>query len=550
MTNRLFALAGLLLSASAALADGPHFDYVIRGGRVIDGTGNAWRHADVGVAGDKITFVGGLADGEFTAGETIDANGMVVAPGFIDVHTHADEGLYERPEAENFVRDGVTTIITGNCGASVGDVGEYFRRLAEKPAALNVATLYGHNTVLRAVKGDVAGELTPEQMDRAKEMVDKAMRDGAVGMSTGLIYTPGEWSDTQEIIDLQKVAAGHGGIYVTHMRSEGGGIVAAIEEALRVGREADSPVQISHFKLSADYRDRVGGSQVTLKMVDDARAAGQEVWVDQYPYTASSTGITTLLPSWLKEQGGEKMREMLDDPAQVERALADMRENYEVARGRDSMEYVVIGACRAFPQFDGHNLKEVAQMMATREDGGEMPTTLPAEGARPDVSMADQYRAALVIAANGGASCVFHSMAEEDVANIMRHPLVAICSDSGVRAFGEGHPHPRGYGSNARVLGHYVRDEKLITLEEAVRKMTSLPATAFGLSDRGLLREGFVADLVVFDPDAVRDNATFAQPHQYSTGFARVMVNGVPVVEGDELLAARPGRPVMGPAVE
>jgi N-acyl-D-amino-acid deacylase len=386
-------------------------------------------------------------------------------------------------------------------------------------------------------------------------MVAGAMRDGAVGMSTGLIYTPGQWSKPEEIIELQKVAASFGGIYATHMRSEGTEIMAAIDEALRVGREAKCRVEISHFKLPADVSRAVGGSDATLKKVLDARAAGQEVWLDQYPYTASSTTITTLLPDWVLEKGMEKARETLTDPEELKRVLADMKRQHEQQRHRRTLGYAVISSCRQFPQYVGRNLEEVAQIMKFRQQhaGAEPPELLAdandSDPSRrlPDVTMDDQYRAIIEIVLHGGASCVFHSMAEPDVANILRCPLIAVASDSGVREFGVAQPHPRGYGTNARVLGRYVREQHVIPLEDAVRKMTSLPATAFRFHDRGMLREGFRADITVFNPDTVIDKATFEQPHQYPQGVEYVIVNGQLVLEGGKMTGKLPGEPVLGP---
>jgi N-acyl-D-amino-acid deacylase len=547
------------------------FDLIIRHCRIVDGTGNAWFYADLAVRDGKIASIGDLSSS--AAAKEIDATGLIVAPGFIDVHTHADTDLYKQPQAENFVRDGVTSIVTGNCGYGARDVGEYFRRLREKGVAINVATLIGHNSILKSVKGDKRGELTAEQMRQAKEMVAGAMRDGAVGMSTGLIYTPGEWSSTEEIIELQKVAAGFGGIYASHMRSESTEIFAAIDEALRVGREAKCRVEISHFKLPADVSSRIGGSDATLKKVLDARAAGQEVWLDQYPYTASSTSISTMLPDWVLEKGADEARKILTSPQGVARVLAEMKQSHEVNRHRKSLAYAVVASCRAYPQYNGRNIEEIARLIKIGRTTGELmqntpvstrasdadksaPTSAAASAASPStqpdapsVTMADQYRAIIDIYLHGGASCVFHSMGEPDVENIMRCPLIAIASDSGVREFGVGKPHPRGYGTNTRVLGHYSRELGVIPMEEAVRKMTSLPAAAFRFRDRGLLREGFAADMTIFDPQTVIDRATYEDPHQYPSGIVHVMVNGKLVLEAGEMTGALPGVPLLGPGV-
>lgn len=542
--RRLMGTAALLSICSLSLA--ADYDTIIRGGKVLDGTGATWMYADVAIKDGRIARVAPLAGK--TADTEIDATGLIVAPGFIDVHTHADYDLYDLPLAENFTRDGVTTIVTGNCGSSPTDVADYFATLEEKRMAVNVATLYGHNTVLRKTKGPIAGPLTDEQWVEARQLVDKAMRDGAMGFSTGLIYTPGQWSTTEEIIELNRISAGYGGIYVSHMRSESTKIMDAIDEALRIGRETGSRVQISHFKMPTDVSQTVGSARASLAKVEAARAAGQEVWVDQYPYTASSTSLSTMLPDWVLESGPERAKEILADPTQQERIMEDMRQNNEIVRKRTDLSYAVVASCRAMPEFNGMNIKEIAQVFALRKAKGEDVDwkSIPREQ-WPEVSMPDQYRTVTALHLSGGAGMVFHSMSEEDVEIIMASPLVGVCSDSGVREFGKGVPHPRGYGSNARVLGRYVRERQVIRLEEAIRKMTSMPAIAFRMEDRGLLRPGFKADVVVFNPDTVTDKSTFTDPHHYSEGFRAVLVNGVVVVKDDTTTDARPGEVIRGP---
>jgi N-acyl-D-amino-acid deacylase len=369
------------------------------------------------------------------------------------------------------------------------------------------------------------------------------MIDGAVGFSTGLIYTPGQFSSTEEIIELQKVAAGFGGIYATHMRSESGGVMDAIDEALRIGREAKCRVEISHFKLPHTIAMKLG-SDSTLKKVLAAREAGQDVWLDQYPYTASSTTISTLLPDWVLEKGGEEARRTLRDPIGLRRALDDMRQNFESSRARKDMSYVVIASCKAFPTYAGLNLKQVA---IARKQQATTKELLESSNAKTEVTMEDQYRAAIDIYLAGGASCVFHTMDEQEVETIMKCPIVSVASDSGVRQFGRDMPHPRGYGTNTRVLGRYVRERKIITLEDAVRKMSSQPAMVFGFKDRGAIKVGNWADLTIFDAEKVNDKATFEQPHQYPVGIDAVVVNGKVVFENEKMTDALPGVPLYGP---
>ncbi len=538
----------LLLLTSLAQAADP-CDLLIKNARIIDGAGNNWFHADIAIQSGKIAAIGNLTDAQ--AARTIDAQNLIVAPGFIDVHTHVDTDILKSPAAENFIRDGVTTIVCGNCGGSVKNVADYFTKVQEKGSAVNIATLYGHNTVLQQTKGDAAGPLSPAQLSKAQDLIRQAMRDGAVGFSTGLIYTPGIYSSTEEIIELAKAAAEVGGIYATHMRSEGTEILKAIDEALRVGREAKCRVEISHFKLPADIARTIGGSDTTLGKITAARAAGQEVWVDQYPYTASSTTISTLLPDWVLEKGSDEGKKILADPSQVDRVLTDMKQNYEVKRHRKTLAYAVIASCKAYPDLTGRDLETAAQVLKLRREGKPSTEFLIEHPEKlPPVTMEDQYRAVIDIWLNGGASCVFHSMNEEEVTNILKCPFISVASDSGIREFGVGMPHPRGYGTNARVLGHYVRELKLISLEDAVRKMTSLPATAFRFHDRGLIKQGLAADILIFDPQTIIDKATFEQPHQYSEGMKYVIVNGQLVIDNEKLTGLRPGQILKGPGAQ
>lgn len=553
--RKTFAFLAVLLALPQA-AHAAQYDLIIRHGRVVDGTGNAWFNADLAITAYRIAAIGDCSAD--TAKTEIDATNLVVAPGFIDVHTHVDDDIFKLPLAENFVRDGVTTIISGNCGGSVPDVKAFFARLAKSGSAVNNATLFGHNTLLRKLKGgSVAGKLTPAQLAEGKRLVDHAMLDGAIGFSTGLIYTPGTWSDTEEIIELAKPAAARGGIYATHMRSESGKIMDAIDEALRVGREAGCRVEISHFKLPVVSANALGrgrtlkaGSDATLARVEAARRAGMEVWLDQYPYTASATTMSTLLPDWVLEQGGDEAKKILTDPAKLPKVLADMKDQHEVRNKRKDLSYAIVNTSKGHPDFAGKSVKQVAQILKLRQASPKDQELVADTGkvAATDVTMDDQYRAVIELYLSGGASGVFHSMDEVEVTNILRNPLVGVASDSGAREVGVGMPHPRGYGTNTRVLGRYVRELHVITLEDAVRKMTSQPATAFRMKDRGLLRAGAFADVTIFDPATVADQATFENPHQYATGIKTVLVNGVVVFDGTRMTGEKPGHPICGPA--
>ena len=510
-------LLALAASALAIAAQPPRYDLLIMGGTVIDGSGAPGRRADVAVAGGRIASIGQLKPSD--AREIIDASGMVVAPGFIDVHTHADE-VWERPRAENFVRMGVTSIVAGNCGSSADDVGAALARVVQTPASVNFATLIGHNTVRRAAMGTDNRLPTVAELGRMKSLVWKAMADGAVGFSTGLQYVPGTYSKTPEIIELARVAANAGGLYASHMRNEGTELEASIEETLRVGRITGARVQISHLKV--DSPNRWGASAKALSLIDAARASGVDVAADQYAYTAASSTLGIRFPSWALEGGQPRIQERLNDPATWARIKEEMRALL-AERGLKDLSFAKIASYRADPSLNGLSILQVAE-----KSRGSATPDAQLEVAR-DMMLA------------GGASMVYHFMSDDDVERIMGHPYVGFASDSGVLAFGSGVPHPRGYGNNPRVLGEYVRKRRVITLEEAVRKMTSLPARHFRFADRGLVKENYAADLVVFNPVMVADGATFELPHGYPVGMPHVLVNGVAVVKNGEHTGATPG---------
>ena len=556
MLKSILALT-LAIQPVVALA-APH-DVLILHGTVIDGTGDPRRVADVAIDNGHVTAIGDLSAD--TAKQTIDATKLIVAPGFIDVHTHVDDDIFANPLAENFVRDGVTTIVSGNCGGSVSDVGKFFERMKKEPAAVNHATLYGDNTLLRILKGGVvAGALTPEQIKKGQDLVDQAMLAGAIGFSTGLIYKPGTWQETEEICQLAKPVGVHGGVYATHMRSEGIDIMQAIDEALRVGKEAGCRVEISHFKISTVAAMKFGrgdkikaGSDLTLAKVYAARDAGEEVWLDQYPYTASSTTLETMLPDRIFENGGPATKKLLSDPAEVTKVLAEMKHSNEEVSHRKDMSYAVVASANGHPEYNGKSIKLIAQIKKFKQQNGSSPdlmsdTAKADDFSKTEVSMEDQYRTIIDIYLGGGASMVFHGMDELEVGNILKSPIVGIASDSGIRVFGAGMPHPRGYGTNCRILGEYVRHLNVITLEDAVRKMTSLPAHSFRMTDRGTLKPGAFADVTMFDADEVSDKATYDAPHAYSVGVKHVLVNGVEVFDGNKMTGEKSGMPIYGPA--
>jgi N-acyl-D-amino-acid deacylase len=515
----------LLAAPLLGAAPEPPYDLVLRGGRIVDGSGNPWYLADVGIRDGRVAAIGRLEAS--AAARVLDARGLVVAPGFIDVHTHVETGLPRRPTADNFLLDGVTTLVTGNCGGSEVDLPRFFDALRGTGSSLNVATLIGHNSVRREAMGTEARDPTPAELLRMETLVDEAMRAGAVGLSTGLIYVPGTYAKTPEVVALARVAARHGGVYASHIRSEGEEVFTAIAEAVDVGRQAGLPVEISHFKVS--NRKLWGQSEKTIALVDRARGEGLDVTVDQYPYTASSTNLGVLLPSWALAGGTEAVRQRLTDPATRARIVGEMKDQIRRRNGRKRLDYAVVASCAWDRGRDGKSIARINEEAGRRR------------------RLEDEIETVLDMVEQGGAQMVYHSMDERDVERILRVPWAMVASDAGVVEPDVGMPHPRAFGTNARVLGRYVRERKALRLEEAVRKMTSLPAQRFALADRGLVRPGMWADLAVFDEATVGDRATYEAPHAASAGFRYVLVNGQVVVEDGRHLGTRPGRILVGP---
>lgn len=503
---------------SFVAARGADYDVIIAGGSVVDGTGAPAILADIAIKDGKVAKIGEITGSATTR---IDAHGLVVAPGFIDVHTHSDDLVERLPLSEHFLKMGVTSIVVGNCGSSNASVGDFFARLEKNGVSPNVATLIGHNTVRKAAMGGIFDRVpTAAELAEMKRLVDQAMKDGAVGLSTGLIYLPGTFAKTEEIVELAKSIAPYDGIYASHMRSESGKILEAIDELLRIAREAGVRAELSHIKLSGEKS--WGQADKILAHLDEARAAGVRVKQDQYAYTASSTGISQLIPDEAFDGGHAKFVERLNDPAEKAKIVAKMKASI-LGRGRMDYAYAVVASFRGDVTLNGMNIVEAARKL------------------RGSDSLEDQIEVILEIERRGGASGVFHGMSEEDLKKFMAHPQTMIASDSGERVLGEGVPHPRGYGNNARVLGRYVRELHVITLEDAVRKMTSLPAEHFQLRGRGVLREGNWADVAVFDPAKIGDPSTYKDPHHYAVGVPFVLVNGVVVIREGEHTGTKPG---------
>jgi N-acyl-D-amino-acid deacylase len=522
----LLALLGVPLTRPLA-AQAPVYDLLLKNGRIVDGTGSPWYRGDVAIKGDAIVRIARSITQP--AARVIDVGGQVIAPGFIDIHSHARRGIFQVPTADNDIRMGVTTVIEGPDGSSPVPLGPFLARLDSLKKSINIGSMIGQGSVREAVMGDVDRQASPDEIEKMQALVAEGMQDGAFGLSSGLFYVPGTFTPTEEVIALAKVAAQYGGFYKSHMRDEASRVVQSVEETIRIGEEGGLPTQVTHHKIvgTANW----GKSTETLRLVEEARARGVDATIDQYPYTASSTSITAaLFPAWAQEGGHAETLQRLKDPATRARIKQEAERLIRDERGGGDPKNVVIARCEWDSTLAGKSLADVAVMRGfqpTLEGGAE---------------------AAMWLTEQGGCQGVFHAISEEDVERIMQYPGTMIATDGEIPIFGKGAPHPRSYGTFARVLGVYVREKHVLRLEDAIRKMTSFPASRLGIMDRGLLRPGMKADLAVFDPATVRDMATFQQPHQYAQGFSTVIVNGQVVFEDEHMTTARPGRVLYGPA--
>jgi N-acyl-D-amino-acid deacylase len=500
MRRILTVLACVCGAISAAPPQPLTFDVLIRNGRVMDGTGNPWRRADIGIRADRIAAMGSLSAS--TAARMIDAHDRVVAPGFIDVHSHAAEGL-DKPalrQAQPIVAQGVTTVVINPDGGGPIDLAAQRATLERGGIGLNVAQMIGHGSVRTAVMGRERRHPTPAELDKMVSLVRAAMNEGAFGLSSGLFYVPGSFAKTEEVIALAKAAAERGGVYSSHIRDEADysiGVEAAVREVIRIAEEANTVGIVSHMKALG--RDNWGKGPALLREIDTARARGVQVFADQYPYEASSTSLRAALA-----------------PNGVEPSESTVTENL---RRRGGPKSILIAFARQDHSLEGKTLADIAA----------------ARGVSP-------VKAAIDIIAGGDASIVSFNMSEDDIEAIMRAPYTMASSDGGLVAVGAGRPHPRNYGAFARRLAVYVRERHVVSLEFAVRSMTSLPATVFGMADRGLLRPGAFADIVIFDPATIRDTATYTDPQQLATGVSDVLVNGIAVRENGRFTDALPGR--------
>lgn len=526
--NVFFAgVAGFLgLSAPAASEVAQQYDVLIAGGMVVDGTGADRFRADVAVAGGRIVAVSRTPVDPSQAALVVDARGRIVSPGFIDNHAHVQQTIAQYPLAENFLRQGVTTLVASlHSGDQPWPLEAFASGLKMAP---NVGFFAGHSWTRKRVMGMDDRAPTPEELEEMKALVDQSMREGALGLSTGLLYVPANFAETEEVIALAKVASAHGGIYVTHMRNEASGLLESVAEVIRIADEADIPAQINHHKAAGAAQ--WGWSEKTLAMIDSANAAGLVVVHDLYPYAASSTGSSILFPQWALAGGPEAFARRAADPQARARMEADMRRIFTTDRTGGDISRIQF---RVLGSDERYNGKTLADYAADRGLPNDLETGI---------------RLAIELQLQGGFSAIYHAMDEADVIRIMQHPLAMIETDGDAVGYGIGYPHPRSYGAFPRVLARYVRELGVITLEEAVRKMTSMPARWLGRPDMGVLAEGMRADIAVFDPEIVADRATYADPHQYSVGITDLLVNGVPVMLQGGLTGEKPGRWIRGPA--
>lgn len=501
------------------------YSVILLGGVVYDGTGDKPLRTDLGLVGDKVIAVGDLE--EFTAEAVYDVTGYAITPGLIDLHSHAaggtfrGSGLDRSPSAENYLRQGVTTVIVGQDGSSAYPIDKYLEQMEARAASINRGTMVGHGTVRAFIMGNRDRAPTEREMDKMKNLVDQAMQAGAYGLSSGLEYTPGAYATTEELIELSRILQPYGGIYISHIRNEGMDLIKSVEETIRIGEEAGIAPHITHHKVVGN--GRWGLSEHSLRLIEEARSRGVDVMSDVYPYTASSTGISILFPAWSKEGNRQQRLTRLRDPEKRIFIRNDIAEHIETERGGDPSS-IVIANCSWNRNHNGKSLADILQ------ERGKEPTVMHAA----DLAIELQEK--------GGCMGVFHSMGETDVKKILKHPTTMVASDGGIPRPGVGAPHPRNYGSFARIIARYVRELEVLSMEEAIHKMSGLPAQRLGLDNRGVLKEGAIADLAVIQLDSLQDHATFEDPHQYATGVLHVFVSGEAVLMDGEVTGNKPGK--------
>ena len=519
------------------------YDLVLLNGLVFDGSGSPPFKADIGVSGDRIVKIGSIDKKE--AEKSLDLTGYAVAPGFIDIHNHSDLSIFSVPTADNYVCQGVTTIVVGNCGSSPAPITdrnrEYLedvaRRLLDKPVlkwssfkeyldslsllqkSINIATLVGHGTIRAAVMGFEDRSPSEKELNEMKRLVDEALASGAFGMSTGLMYVPGAYSSTEEIIELAKIVGRHNRLYASHIRNEGTGLIDSVLEAIRIGLEAGVSVEISHLKAAG--KPNWGRVKTALALISEYAERGYDISADAYPYTASSTSLLSIFPAWVREGDKNSVMNRLGDVETLEKIRRELETGGLVPGRWIEWSEITISKSQAHQELEGKRLDEIAS------EWGMDPMSTAIK-----ILLEDELSTSMIV----------HGMSQEDVELVVSNPYVAIGSDGSVKRFGEGKPHPRNYGTFPRVLGLFVRKKRLLSLSEAIRKMTSLPARKLGIWDRGLIRPGMKADITVFNIYTVEDKATYDEPHQYPQGIKHVIINGKIVIEDGQHMGIKPGK--------
>jgi len=529
---------GLLLMQLAVLASAQDFDLLIRGGRIVDGTGNPGYYGDVGIRQGKITAMGHLAGR--AAARTIDATGLTVAPGFIDIHNHSDFTIVQDGNAQSMVRQGVTSMILGEGGSAAPSkrwkaFDSYFAQLLRQGISTNIGSYVGSSEIWTWVHGEKAGPPSPEELDRMRALVREAMEQGALGVASSLSGPPGSWIDTDTLVAMCEVASRYGGLYSTHMRTEGRGVFESVAEAIEIGRRAHLPVDIIHLKIA---EHQMWGQMPELTAtIQAARTRGQDVQANVYPYRAGQNNLASIIPPWAHEGGAQAMIARLKDPALRPRLENEI--NHGIAGSNWYDHYTATGG------WDGMLLVSLSNPKYKQFEGKRMNEVIAALG-KPGIDALFE----LLENNNGSVPTVYFHHSEDDMRYALRQPWVSIGSDgTAVTEEGPlaaGNPHPRYFGTFPRVLGKYVREEGVITLEEAVRKMTSANAAKIHQYDRGLLRPGMAADVTVFNAATIIDHATYEKPHQYATGVEYVIVNGRLVLEQGRHNGARPGTILLG----
>ena len=502
------------------------YDIAVLNGTIVAGDGNPWYKADIGIKNERIVYIGKLMPAD--AKQVIDAAGLYVTPGFIDIHTHADRGIARIPTADNYLLQGVTTVVGGNCGGHPYPLEELFKTLEKQGMAINFCSLIGHNTIRRRAMGLKMADPTPAEMEEMKKLIEQEMLAGGIGFSTGLAYMPGVYSKTDEITELVSVVGRYGGFYASHIRDQGTKIVEAIEEAIEIGEKNGLPIEISHIKLCIE--ENWGRPEMISGPVENARARGTEVTTDQYPYIAASTGFSSSFPAWSLEGGENELVKRLENPEMYKKIKQYLIQGRLTSiKGIDKLKTIYIGNYGQNAKYEGKNLYEILEMQGkepNKENGAEL---------------------IIEIQMSGGASCVFFLMTEDDIGDVLNFNFNMIGSDGGIIRYGDGVPHCRSYGTFPRVIHKYVNEDKVLSLVDAVRKMTSLPAQTIRLTERGMIKKNLYADLVIFNLDEIKDTATFKQPHRYPDGIKYVIVNGAVAAKDGKPTGTLPGKVLYGP---